>query len=268
MKAASPILINAVLERLPDLQAHDWQALAGGRSNRLWRVGQTVIKVHDPAAASPLFPNDPVAEAKALALLGPPGIAPRMVGFGDGWLAYAFVEGQAWQSGPAPVAALLSRLHRLRPAGFRTSPSGSAAILAQARAIAAECRAALPPAPPDPGIDPVRKPSLIHGDAVPGNIIDGPQGVTLIDWQCPALGDPVEDLATFLSPAMQWLYRGRALTPAESESFLQAYPDRDVTDRCRALAPLFRWRIAAHCLWKAERGARDYLRALECELAS
>jgi len=267
MALASPSLISSVLESLPQLQGQDWQALAGGRTNSLWRVGQTVIKVHDPAAAAPLFPNDPVAEAQALAMLGPLGIAPRLAGSGNGWLAYSYVEGQAWQTGPAPVAGLLLRLHQLRPAGFRISPSGSAAILGQARAIAAGCRAFLPPAPPDPGIAPVKLPCLIHSDAVPGNVIVGPQGVTLIDWQCPALGDPAEDLATFLSPAMQWLYRGRVLTPAESGSFLQAYPDKNVTDRCRALAPLFRWRMAAHCLWKAERGAEDYRCALEFELA-
>jgi thiamine kinase len=268
MEPASSTLINTVLERLPALRGLVWQALSGGRTNRLWRAGQTVIKVYDPAAASPLFPNNPLAEAKALAQLGPQGFAPRLICSGDGWLAYAYVEGLNWQSDPVPVARLLYRLHRLHAEGFRTCPSGSAAILAQARAIAAGCRASLPPAPPDPAIGPVTMPRLIHGDAVSGNMIAGPHGVTLIDWQCPALGDPVEDIATFLSPAMQSLYRGTALPPAESESFLQAYPDRMVTDRYRRLAPLFRWRMAAHCLWKAERGATDYLRAMELELAA
>jgi thiamine kinase-like enzyme len=103
---------------------------------------------------------------------------------------------------------------------------------------------------------------------VAGNLIDGPGGITLIDWQCPASGDPTEDVATFLSPAMQWLYRGRVLSPPETEAFLSAYPDPDVTTRYLRLRPLYRWRMAAHCLWKADRGAPDYEQALAAELAS
>ena len=99
------------------------------------------------------------------------------------------------------------------------------------------------------------------------DLIDGPGGVTLIDWQCPATGDATEDLATFLSPAMQWLYRGRVLSPPETEAFLAAYPDPTVTARDLRLQPLYRWRRAAHCLWKADRGAPDYRHALALELA-
>ena len=83
----------------------------------------------------------------------------------------------------------------------------------------------------------------------------------------PATGDATEDLATFLSPAMQWLYRGRVLSPPETEAFLAAYPDPAVTARYLRLQPLYRWRMAAHCLWKADRGAPDYRHALALELA-
>ena len=101
---------------------------------------------------------------------------------------------------------------------------------------------------------------------MPGNIIATPNGPVLIDWQCPARGDPAEDLATFLSPAMHWLYRGKLPDEAERAQFLDAYPDPVVVDRYLRLAPLFRWRMAAHCLWKAERGAADYATALKLEL--
>lgn len=268
MTPPSPAFLKTVLDRLPALKDQPWLPLAGGRTNRLWRVGQAVIKAYDPAAASPLFPNDPVAEARALALLGPLGLAPDLIGAGDGWLAYAHVDGQVWQADPAPVARMLARLHRQRPPGFRPVASGSAALLAQAQAIAAACSTSLPPAPQDPGVPPVPSPCLIHADAVAGNLIDGPEGVTLIDWQCPASGDPTEDLATFLSPAMQWLYRGSVLSARETHTFLGAYPDPAVTDRYLRLQPLYRWRMAAHCLWKADRGAPDYEKALAAELAS
>ena len=39
-------------------------------------------------------------------------------------------------------------------------------------------------------------------------------------------GGPVDDLALFLSPAMQVLYRGRPLTAEEGAAFLDAYPNR------------------------------------------
>ena len=91
--------------------------------------------------------------------------------------------------------------------------------------------------------------------------------VTLIDWQCPGLGDPVDDLAAFLSPAMQYLYGGHRLTHEERSEFLAAFP-QDLVTRYRLLAPALHWRIAAHCLWRAERGANDYRTALARELES
>ena len=264
-----PALIRAVEACNPALGGLPWQPLTGGRSNRLWRVGAWVIKLYDAQAASPLFPNDPQAEARALRLVAPHGLAPTLTAEGEGWLAYDHSPGAVWAGNPAPVAQALARLHGLSCGdGFRVLPSGSRALAAQARQIAAACRAVLPPPPPDAAVPPLAAPRLIHGDAVPGNVIAGPQGVTLIDWQCPALGDPAEDLAAFLSPAMQWLYRGAPLSPGQAAAFLAAYPDAAILARYRALAPAFHWRMAAHCLWKAERGAADYAAALQLELAA
>ncbi len=257
---------SEVLARLPGLSGMAWRALSGGRTNRLWKVGTAVVKSYDPAAASPLFPNDPQAEARALDRLGPTGLGPRLIGAGPSWVAYAFVEGRSWRSDPAQVARTLFRLHRQDAAGFRPLASGSAALLAQAQAMARDCQGRLPPPPADPCLPPIPVPCLIHGDAVAGNMIAGSAGLTLIDWQCPAAGDPTEDLATFLSPAMQWLYRGEILASEATEAFLSAYPDPRIAERYRRLAPLYRWRMAAHCLWKAERGAPDYAQALALEL--
>lgn len=262
-----PFLQTSVLAVLPGLVDLPWVALTGGRTNRLWRVGDVVVKAFDPLAASPLFPNDPGAEARALGAFGPAGLAPRLCGSGEGWLAYAHVEGQIWRGEPAAVARLLFRLHQHSGEGFRSLPSGAAALRAQGLAMSAECRASLPP--PEVGDCPgAAQPRLLHGDAVAGNIIEGPSGLTLIDWQCPARGDPCEDIATFLSPAMQWLYRGRPLSRDEIARFLAAYPDPAATDRYNRLLPLFRWRMALHCQWKAERGAPDYAEARRLELGA
>lgn len=261
-------LVAAVMAALPAGRARIWRGMPGGRVNRLWRAGDLVIKCHAPGGASPLFPNDAGAEARALHLLAPLGLAPALRARGDGWIAYAHVPGRTWRRDPAMVAAALARIHALPGEGFRDLASGSAAVLAQGAAIAARCRGRLPPPPPDPGVPPHPAPRLIHGDPVAGNLIVT-RGRTIlpIDWQCPARGDPAEDLAIFLSPAMQRIYRGRPLSAAEAADFLAAYPCVDTVARLRALWPAFRWRMAAHCLWKAERGAPGYAEALALELA-
>jgi aminoglycoside phosphotransferase (APT) family kinase protein len=260
-----PLLRDAVLSLAPSLAAAVWLPLSGGRTNRLWRVGDLVVKRHDPAAASPLFPNSAADEARALAAFAPLGLAPRLRAAGPDWVIYDHLDGAVWTADPAPVARMLGRLHALPPTatGFRAMPNGSAALLDQARQMAAGLD--LPPPPPDPALPPVA-PRLLHGDAVAGNVIVTPDGPRLIDWQCPGLGDPAEDIATFLSPAMMWLYSGRILTAAERAAFLSAYPDRAVTDRFLALEPVFRWRMAAHCAWRARRGDAGYARALRLEL--
>ena len=66
MTPPSPAFQRTVIDRLPALKDQPWLPLAGGRTNRLWRVGQAVIKAYDSAAASPLFPNDPAAEARVV----------------------------------------------------------------------------------------------------------------------------------------------------------------------------------------------------------
>ncbi len=261
-------LREAVAQALPALPTA-WQPLAGGRVNRLWRAGDTVIKLYDPNGESPLFPNDPQAEAHALAWLAPFGIAPTLQATGTDWLAYQYQPGSPWRGTPQMVAAALTRLHQLPPppqAQFRLAANGSAKILGQARAIGALCQATLPPAPPDPGV-PAGLVCMIHGDAVPGNLIAHQDQITFIDWQCPALGDPADDIATFLSPAMQWLYRGQPLNADETSAFLAACPPR-VADRYRNLKSLYHWRMAAHCLWKAEQGDPDYAKAMHLELAA
>lgn len=257
---------RAALLRLdPALRDAAWQPLSGGRSNRLWRVDHAVVKLHDDGAASPLFPNDAGAEADALATFAPLGLSPDLLDAGRDWIIYRHIGGAVWSGDPAPVARLLHRLHGsvIPPDSFRALPNGSAGVLAQALAMAEG--AGLPPPPADPALPPVT-PRPVHADAVAGNVIIGPEGARLIDWQCPGMGDPTEDLAAFLSPAMQWLYTGRVLTPDQRTAFLAAYPDQINVDRFLKLEPLFRWRMAAHCAWKARRGDADYAAALQLEL--
>lgn len=249
---------KAALDRLLPTPAA-WEPLPGGRTNRLWRIGPFVLKRFDTAAASPLFPNDPLAEARALSLFSSHALAPRLRASGDDWLIYDHVEGRPWRGNPGPVARMLHRLHTIPvPEGtFRPLPNGSAAILADAARFAPQD---LPP-PPDPQLPPVT-PRPVHADPVPGNILATAQGPLLIDWQCPGLGDPAEDLATLSSPAMMWLYTGQKPPEGWADAVLAAYPDQATADRTRRLLPLYHWRIRAHCAWKAARGDADYAQAL------
>ena len=99
--------LDAALLRLdPALAARVWEPLAGGRTNRVWRVGAFTVKRFDAAAASPLFPNDALAEARALELFAPLGLAPRLRAAGADWLIYEHAEGAVWSGDPAPVAMM------------------------------------------------------------------------------------------------------------------------------------------------------------------
>jgi thiamine kinase len=251
--------------------------LQGGRSNRVWHCGDLVIKLYLPAGHTPLFANDPALEASALASLAGTGMVPvlRSSGLfeGQSWLAYGHITGAPWQRDTAHVAQLLGRLHD-QPAfsGVPRGVNGSAALERQTRAILAKCRqqtadvAQVTALRPFGQVPPLQQLALIHGDPVPGNLLAHDGTLTLIDWQCPQLGDPSEDLALFLSPAMQYLYRGAPLSKPEEEGFLAAYPDPHMVGRYLALKPWFHWRMAAYCLWRSQRGEpRDQVAlSLEC----
>ncbi len=264
--------------------AVQWRSLSGGRTNRVWRIpaadsagssdGALVCKLFNRATDNPLYPNLPGAEYEALKALSERQISPRPVALlntdaGEA-LLYQHLTGTAWQSGTTDVARLLSKLHGLTlDVPLRQIDSGSAALIRQTNAILAQCETAkteLPAAPYDPQVAPARNLLPIHTDVVASNLIVTDDGLRLIDWQCPGLGDPCEDLASFLSPAMQSLYGAGPLRRDQIAEFLSAYQNAPVVARYLKLAPLFHWRSAAYCLWKAERGNKDYRQALEVEL--
>ena len=58
---------DALLTLAPQFAGMGGEVMTGGRTNRLRRFGDLVVKRYDTGAASPLFPNDPLAEARALA---------------------------------------------------------------------------------------------------------------------------------------------------------------------------------------------------------
>lgn len=242
--------------------------LAGGYLNQVFRLigpfGDWVVKRFKLSNELTLFPNLARAEMRALSILGPLGIAPRLIDFVDDpdhgmILIYAFHEGATWPGSSAAaaeapslaaVAALLKRQHQLTVDGFRDVPVMPTDILAQGDQFLAQMdrRHELLRLRPTPVDCPVLlRRSLLHTDVGPGNLILGPQGLRLIDWQCPALGDAAEDLCAFLSPAFQILYGRQPLSAAQRAAFLFAYDDRRTSDRLQLLEPFYHWRMATYC---------------------
>jgi len=283
--SSQPLLTDALRAQMENYIAlpagADWTPLSGGRTNKIWKVDAPgkalVVKLFSGYDRNPLFPNDGASEAKVLRALDGTGIAPSLVGTVETSLGfcivYEHVAGHSWRTGAAKVASVLTQLHSMsvRP-DLRTILSGSDAIQAKTETILSGCSdpkaARIFAMKPSMIVAPLSDGCLIHGDVVPNNVIVSNEGLRLIDWQCPSIGDPCEDIAVFLSPAMQSLYGGAGLSSVEYRDFLGAYKNRKVSERYNQLAPWFHWRMAAYCLWKAERGAADYADAMLLELAA
>lgn len=264
--ACGPLLSRMGL--IGDQDAIGTEPLRGGLWNDVFRVRGSaidgtdidwVVKIFNTGGQESLFPSLPADEARALATLTGLDVAPPFVAFepaigGRPVLVYGFHAGEPWHDGTERVAALFRRQHGPAADGFRRLAIEPAAILDEGDALIASfpaepmaqrLRAARPAVGPVP---PLARRCLVHTDAGPGNLIDGPDGLRLIDWQCPGLGDAAEDLFSFLSPAFMILFRHAPLTVDERASFLSAYGDRDAIERLTAMEPYFAYRMLAYCV--------------------
>lgn len=303
---ADPDVVARVLARLPAATAAATrpspgaslrvEPLAGGYHNTVVRVrdGEAVdwvVKQYVVGSTNPLYPQLHDHEALALEVFASRRVAPVLVGYLPDAevgpvVVYEFVEGAMWDGDVAAAAAVLARAHVTvvpEDAPFRrlavtsddvlddaarmlvvSSPHHAAAIRRCARSVPA-------------WVSDER--ALVHTDCGPGNMVTSEDGVRLIDWQCPGLGDPLEDLVVFTSPAMQILYGRPPLDDRARSIFLAAYADRSASgrdavarlDRC---APAHHVRIAAYCAYRivelaasAPDVAARYGRALSAELA-
>lgn len=261
--------------------------LAGGYWNDVMRLEgdgvDWVVKVFADQDGWRLFPILPDDEARALAVLQGSRVAPEPVAYlprtpeHPAVLVYGWVDGDQWREGTAAVAEMLRRQHAVPAEGFRSVATSSDGILAEGERLLAGAdpadAAALRALTPTRPVQAAARRALIHTDAGSGNVIVGPDGPRLIDWQCPALGDPAEDLFAFLSPAFQVLYGHEPLTAAERAECLGAYGDREVLARLAALEPALAWRFAAYCAMRRvdladadPDGSARYARALALSL--
>jgi thiamine kinase len=262
--------------------------LTGGYWNQVWRLQDGardwVVKVFDPRTEPRLFPILPDSEARSMTVLSGLGLAPDPVGYlpraGErpAVLVYRFHEGQPWQRDTTKVARLLKRQHDLAPKGFRLLATEPGAILAQGdwliRHLEDDAYAArLSAYRPAPLRLAAPRLAFVHTDAGPGNLIEGPQGLRLIDWQCPGLGDPAEDLFSFLAPCFQILFQHAPLSDAERSDFLAVYDDPDVAARLQLMEPFYAYRMLAYCCLRRVRlsdhdktAAERYRCAFEAQL--
>lgn len=261
--------------------AAEWSPLGGGRTNRVWRLDGAaegvVCKLYRAEAGTPLFPNDPAAERSALAALAGTGLAPAfrdcLRWAGQTCLVYRYVPGLAGAAEAARTLRALAALHRLPPPeGLRRATSGADAILEEGRRMLRDASDAdrmrligASPAIRDLAPGPA---AFLHGDPVSSNVVARPgAGVTFIDWQCPATGDPIHDIALALSPSMRLANGLGPLTPDEIAAALDAYGDAEVARRYRRWRPTLAWRLACHAAWRLARGDDAYRAGLDAELA-
>jgi hypothetical protein len=261
-----PVEFLEEVEILDDLNVQI-DRLAGGYLNQVFRVrGKAcgddvdwVIKAFMPETELALFPNLPDDERKATSLASTIGRAPVPISYFemiDGpVLVYEYCEGEIWQQGVGDVALLLRDLRTLDTTDytFREVPILPEDILAEGEAflptIVSELRWHLAKARPKPvDMEPISR-SFLHTDIGPGNIIVAKDGgrLVVIDWQCPAVGDPVQDVIAFLSPAFQILYGRRPVTAEQEAEFFAAYDDAALKARYEALLPFYDWRMAGYC---------------------
>ena len=270
--AFDPLAFLQARRLLASEASYQLTPLRGGYWNQVYRLQgpgvDWVVKVYRQARPQTLFPILPEAEACALQTLKGTDIAPDFVAFFpamDGQnpdlLVYDYLPGATWATDVAPVARLLHRLHN-RPVNanlnWRSLAVTPGELLAAGDALLAtvagspngrRLRARRPPVRRTPPL-PARR--LVHGDSGNGNLIVTPAGLRLIDWQCPGLGDPAEDLNCFLSPVFQSLYNHLPLSEAQQQRFLASYADAATIERYHALLPYLTYRMAAHCCLQAE----------------
>ena len=233
--------------------------LEGGLWNDAVRVDtgerSFVFKTFSKVDKDAFFPNSATDEAEALRRLSEFDVSPKFVAMWpeENLLVYEYVTGSTWAGDVEAVAKLLKRKEAADPTGFSLGQFIPTELLAEGDAIFGKCHSSKPPLRPPPiDILPPDHLSLIHRDIGPNNLVGVGDGLRLIDWQCPTMGDLTEDIYSFLSPAFHIVSERDALTPLETARFFHALDLPSSKTRYEQLAPYFAWRMTAYCCWRSE----------------
>jgi thiamine kinase-like enzyme len=253
-----------------------WHAQTGGRTNKVWRlIGEKdlICKLYLDSNTNPLFNNTPEEEYKCLLWLESSNIAPKpykylKTPFGE-VLLYNYIKGHTWSHDVETVSELLTRIRKHKYLkGLRILSNLPSDIKQTGLEIISKLNCyhknKLINICPDVSVSDI-EPVLLHTDVVPGNLILGDEGLRLIDWQCPAIGDPIVDIVMFLSPGMHEIYGSGKLSMKDHEIFLMNLTPK-LRSRYNIIGPLYHWRLAAYCFWKAEQGFVEYEKAALAEI--
>ncbi|MFZ0544158.1 MAG: phosphotransferase [Candidatus Promineifilaceae bacterium] len=257
------ILVYLVQEGLlPATTEYTLSPLTGGFWNDVYRLQGNgrdwVVKYFRAANPGGLYPILPQAEALALKTLRDLAIAPEPIAFlPDGpLLVYEFFEGDVWREDAAGIGRLLRHLHDVAispEGGFRQLPITPDAILQQGDyllvqaapdALTAQLRSRRPRPQPQP---PLPRLSLVHTDTWAGNFVQNGRHLRLIDWQCPGLGSPAEDVWTFLHSGYEMLLGRSRFEEHIEREFWAGYGESAVFQQATLLSPFYTYRTAAHC---------------------
>ena len=282
------------------------ELLTGGFWNRVYRLRSQenssfdwVVKQFVQVPVNPLFPILPSAESAALQFLQDHKCAPKPVAFiaesaVGSLLVYEYVPGSSWNGDLDAAATLLARVQRIplnafAKQAFRKLPTEANALQQHAQAMLLRHPGALSdsvrqlrPAIRSSSAFVFLREVLVHTDCGPGNMVSSPAGLRLIDWQCPGVGDGLQDVATFLSPAMQVLYGYPILSTAQEQKFLSAYlsalsenpsDSQETLARFDSIRSSHHYRFAAYCAMRMqdtastdEKTSRLYSLALHAEI--
>jgi len=253
-----------------------WYPQTGGQTNKVWRLKgekDLICKLYLETKTNPLFNNTPEVEYRCLLWLETSDIAPKpykylKTPFGE-VLLYNYIKGHTWSHDVEIVSELLTRIRKHKyPKGLRILSNLPSDIKQTGLEIIDKLNdhhtnklINICPDVSVSGIEPV----LLHTDVVPGNLILGDEGLRLIDWQCPAIGDPIVDIVMFLSPGMHEIYGSGKLSMKDHEVFLMNLTSK-LRSRYNVIGPLYHWRLAAYCFWKAEQGFIEYEKAALAEI--
>ncbi len=210
--AAGQLTLSEALANVPGYRPGDasirLSPLSGGRVNRSYAVstseGRFVVRVSSGPDA--WLAADRSVERALHGIAAAAGIAPGIIQGNDRWLITEFAGGRLWTEAdfadPRRLGALgrtLRRLHQLPPpqpgrfdlldalcgyAGRAGVPDGYLVHAAAAWEVSGAAHRPL---------------AIVHHDLHGSNLIDSPEGLVLIDWECAAVSDPLLDLACVLS---------------------------------------------------------------------
>lgn len=282
------------------------ELLTGGFWNRVYRLRSKedtaidwVVKQFVQVPVNPMFPILPTAEYAALQFLEEQKCAPTPVAFIfdspiGSLLVYQYVQGTSWNGDLEAAATLLARVQSIpidafAVDAFRKLPTEAPELLKHADEMLQRHTSALSgsvrelrPKFASQSVHPNQREVLVHTDCGPGNMVSSPHGLRLIDWQCPGIGDGLQDVVTFLSPAMQVLYGYPVLTDAQERQFLGAYfsalgpnpsDSQETHARLHRIRSSHHYRFAAYCAMRAqdtvasdEKTSRLYSDALQAEI--